>query len=370
MTGFRITEVWGIPIRLHPSWLLVFALLTWSLASGYFPIAHPGWDAATCWAVGVVTALLAFGSILVHELGHSWVALRNGLPIRSITLFVFGGVAQIGREPAAPGAEFRIAIAGPLTSVALAAMFGGVWLLAGGVELVAAPAVWLARINLSVGLFNLLPGFPLDGGRILRALVWWRTGSLPRATRAAGFTGQLVAWGFIVLGIIAALRGNVVGGVWMALIGWFLENAATQSRAQASVGEALRGVRVEQTMSRECPRVSGDVSLERLVQDEVLGAGRRCFFVTDDGRLRGLLTLGDIKGVPRERWGHTPVEDVMTPVEKLRVIRPEEDLLVALRSMDETSVAQLPVISGGELVGAVGREQILRYLSARAELGM
>jgi Zn-dependent protease len=370
MTNIKIAEVWGIPIGFHPSWLLVVALLTWSLAAGYFPTEYPGWDPVGYWAVGVVTTLLAFGSVLFHELGHSWVALRNGLPIRSITLFVFGGVAQIGREPAAPGAEFRIAIAGPLTSIALAAGFSGVWLLAHGVEPVAAPAIWLARINLTVGLFNLLPGFPLDGGRLLRALVWWRTGNLQRATRTAAVTGQIVATGFIVIGIMTALRGNVVSGVWIALIGWFLENAASQTLAQANVGETLRGVSVGQTMSRECPRVGGDVRLERLVRDEVLGAGRRCFFVTDDGRLRGMLTLGDIKAVPREAWGQTAVEDVMKPVDALRVIRPEDDLLVALRSMEETNVAQLPVISDGRLVGAIGREQILRYLGARAELGM
>jgi Zn-dependent protease len=370
MASVTIAKVWGIPIGLHPSWLLVFALVAWSLAGGYFPMASPGWDPATYWVVGALTALLAFGCVLVHELGHCWVALRSGLPIRSITLFVFGGVAQIGREPDEPGTELRIAIAGPLTSLALGVVFAGVRLLAGDVELVAAPALWLARINVTVAVFNVLPGFPLDGGRVLRALVWWRTGSFDRATRAAAVTGQLVASAFIVFGLLAALRGNVAGGLWMALIGWFLENAARQSLSQASVGALLRGVSVAQAMTRECPRVRGDVSLDRVVQDEVLGAGRRCFFVVDDGRLRGVLTLADIKGVPRERWSRTPVENAMTPAEKLSTLRPEDDLLAALRSMDEADVAQLPVVEGGELCGALGREQVLRYVSARAELGV
>jgi Zn-dependent protease len=184
--GVKIAEVWGIPIAVHPSWLVIFALFAWSLARGHFPIEYPGWDTLTYWIVGAITALLAFGSVLVHELGHSWVALRNGLPIRGITLFVFGGVAQIGREAATPGAEFRIAIAGPLTSFGLAALFVAARVLSGEVDVAAAPALWLARINTTVALFNLLPGFPLDGGRLLRAVVWQATGSCRRGQGPAG----------------------------------------------------------------------------------------------------------------------------------------------------------------------------------------
>ncbi len=368
--GVKIAEVWGIPIGVHPSWLVVFALFAWSLARGYFPIEYPGWDVVTYWTVGAVTALLAFGSVLVHELGHSRVALRNGLPIRGITLFVFGGVAQIGREAATPGAEFRIAIAGPLTSFALAALFAGARVLAGDVDVVAAPALWLARINVTVALFNLLPGFPLDGGRVLRAIVWRRTGSFERATRAAALTGGIMANGFIILGLLGALRGNVVGGIWIALIGWFLENAARQTGAQVGTAALLRGITVGQVMTRECPKVPGDMRLERLVHDEVLAAGRRCFFVVDADRLRGMLTLSDVKAIPRERWSMTPVEEVMTPLAKLATVTSRDDLLVALRAMDETGVGQLPVVEDDKLVGAVGREQVLRYIAARAELGV
>jgi Zn-dependent protease len=367
--GVKIAEVWAIPIAVHPSWLIVFALITWSLARGYFPVTFPGWHAATYWTVGAVTALLAFASVLVHELGHCWVALRSGLPIRNITLFVFGGVAHIARDPSTPAAELRIAVAGPVTSFALAALFAGVRALAGEADVVAAAATWLTRINATVGLFNLVPGFPLDGGRVLRAIVWWRTGSLERATRAAALTGRVVASGFIVLGMLVALRGDVVGGVWIALIGWFLESAARQSTGEASTVALLRGVSVGQVMTRECPKVSGDVTLERLVRDEVLGAGRRCFFVVDAGRLRGIVTLGDVKSVPREQWSRTPVEQVMTPVARLRGVTPRDDLLAALRSMDEADVAQLPVTEDGELLGAIGREQVLRYIATRAELG-
>ena len=188
-----IAWIWGIPISVHVSWLLVFALVAGSLAAGYFPERQPGWGAATRWVLGALTSLAFFASVLVHELGHSRVALRHGIPIRGITLFVFGGVAQIGREPGSPGAEFRIAIAGPLTSLALAALFGGVGTVGGSMALVSVPALWLARINLAVALFNLLPGFPLDGGRVLRAAVWAWTGSFDRANRAAAASGELLA---------------------------------------------------------------------------------------------------------------------------------------------------------------------------------
>jgi Zn-dependent protease len=364
-----IGTVWGIPIGLHFSWLFVFGLVTWSLAAGYFPAEYPGWAPSIYWLVGAATSLVFFASILVHELGHSWVALRNGIPIRSITLFIFGGVAQISREPAAPGVEFRIAIAGPLTSLGLAGLFAGAWLLAREPEVLAAPAIWLARINTMVALFNLVPGFPLDGGRVLRAAVWRWTGSFGRATQVASLSGQFLAFGFIGIGILTMLRGNLLGGIWMALIGWFLQNAAAATHAQANLRGLLAGVTVAQAMTPECPRVAGGWTLERLVREEVLGTGRRCFLVTDDGHLRGLLTLHEVKAVPRERWGDVKAEDVMTPMEQLAAVGPQEALLVALEKMDDANVAQLPVVAGDRLLGMIDRERILHHVRVRAELG-
>src|SRR3990172_4139858 len=205
-------RVWGIPIALHYSWFIVFGLVTWSLAAGYFRAEYPGWAAPTYWLVGGVTSLFFFASVLIHELGHSWVALRNAIPIRGITLFVFGGIAQIGREPPSAGVEFRIAIAGPLTSLGLAGLFAGAWLVTRDVAFLAAPMIWLARINLTLGLFNLIPGFPLDGGRVFRAVVWRLTGSFYRATQTAPYAGQMLAFGFIGMGVLIALRGNVGEG--------------------------------------------------------------------------------------------------------------------------------------------------------------
>lgn len=370
MGRFEIAEVWGIPIRVHFSWLLVFGLVTWSLAAGYFPHEYPGWAARAYWAVGAVTALVFFASILVHELGHSWVALRNGIPIRSITLFVFGGVAQIAREPGAPGVELRIAIAGPATSFLLAGLFAGIWQVVRDVPILAAPAIWLARINFMVAAFNLIPGFPLDGGRLLRALVWRWTGSLRRASEAASFLGQLVAFAFIGWGIFTVLGGDVIGGMWIAFIGWFLQNAAAASRAEVNLREMLRDVTVGHAMTRDCRRVERGASLDRVVHEEVLGAGRRCFVVTEDGRLVGLLTLHEIKAVPKDRWAVVTVGEVMTPADKVTTVDPKTDLLTALEKMDDANVAQMPVVEAGELLGMIGREQVLHYVRVRGELGM
>jgi len=366
----EIFEIWGIPIRIHLSWLLVFGLVAWSLAAGYFPHEYPGWTVGTYWVVGAITALIFFASILVHELGHCWVALRNRIPIRSITLFVFGGIAQIAREPGAPAVELRIAIAGPLTSLGLAGLFGGTWLVARDVPALAAPAIWLARINFMVAAFNLVPGFPLDGGRVLRALVWRLTGSLRRASRAASAVGQMVAFGFIGWGILTALNGNVIAGIWIALIGWFLQNAAAASYAETNLRELLRDVTVAQVMTSDCRRMERGTSLARIVREEVLGAGRRCFVVTDAGRMVGLLTLHEIKAVPQEQWATVTAGHVMTPAEKVTAVGPKDDLLTTLEKMDDADVAQVPVVDAGQLLGMIAREQVLHYVRVRAELGV
>jgi Zn-dependent protease len=365
-----IARIWGIPISVHVSWLLVFALVAGSLAGGYFPELRPEWGAATRWALGALTSLAFFACVLAHELGHSRVALRNGIPIRRITLFVFGGVAQISREAASPAVEFRIAIAGPLTSLGLAGLFAGIGAAAGSVAVVGVPALWLARINLAVALFNLLPGFPLDGGRVLRAAVWAWTGSFERSDRAASRAGEMLALALIGFGVLRALGGDIAGGIWMALIGWFLQNAVVAGRAEATLRALLRGVTVSQAMGHECASVAPGLTLDRLVQEEVLGAGRRCFVVAEDGRLRGLLTLHEVKGVPRERWGRVTMEGIMRSAPTLAAVRPDDDLLQALEKMDGAGVAQMPVVADGQWLGMLDREHILHYMRVRAELGV
>lgn len=369
--GFRIATVWGIPIRLHASWFVIFGLVTWSLASGFLPEAYPQLPSVAHWAIGALTSLLFAASVLLHELGHAWQARRDGVPVRQVTLFLFGGVAEITREPSSAGSEFRVAIAGPLVSLGLAGIFGGLYLIDRSMAILAAPSEWLARINLTLALFNLIPGFPLDGGRVLRAIVWRVTKNPRRATEVAATAGQIVAFGFIAIGIFTIFRGNLFNGLWLAFIGWFLQNAAASSLAQSTVQEALRGVKVSQVMDTSVVSVASFHSLERVVEENVLTGGENVFLVTDSigSSIRGILTLREITLQPRPEWKNLTAADVMIPCDRLAPLNPQTELLQALRQMDEAGYPQLPVTEGGEVRGILTRDRILHYLRLRAEVG-
>jgi Zn-dependent protease/CBS domain-containing protein len=330
-----------------------------------------------------MTAVLFFVSVLLHELGHSVVALREKVPVRDITLFIFGGVAQIGGEPQTAGAEFRIAIAGPLTSLVLAGLARLLSLGVAEAAPLAASAAYLARINLTLALFNLIPGFPLDGGRVLRSLLWGLGGSFRTATRWASGIGRGVAYLLILMGVgQMLLGGGFVNGLWLVFIGWFLNNAAQASYRQVVLKDMLAGVYVRDVMSQQCVTVPGDLRLDRLVEDHVLGAGHRCFFVTGNvaaslraaalvqGDLEGLLTLRDIKALPRDRRGELTTREVMTPVHKLFWVRPDEEALAVLQKMDEAQVEQVPVVDDGRLVGTISRQNVLHHIWLRSELGV
>jgi Zn-dependent protease len=362
-------RVFGIPIGAHSSWLVVFVLVIWSLATGYFPSEYPGWSSAAYWLVGLLTGLIFFASVLAHELGHAVVALREGVPVRGITLFIFGGVAQIGREPPTAGAEFRIAIAGPLVSLLLGLTLSALGRF-GGETMWGASAVYLGRINLILFGFNLIPGFPLDGGRVLRAALWALGGSFRSATRMASLAGQGVAFLFILGGVFQMFSGQLFNGLWIAFIGWFLQSAAAQSWQQVELRDMLGGMRVEQVMTRDCAQVEPGLSLERLVNERVLGSGGRCFFVARDGGLAGMVTLHNIRSVPRDDWPITLVEQAMTAATALRWVSPRDDLAVVLERMVAEDVNQMPVMDNGRLVGMVTREDLLRLLQTRAELGI
>jgi len=366
----KLGKIWGIPIGLHVSWFLIFGLLSWSLASGYFPETYPNLTRSTYLVLALVTSGLFFGSVLAHELGHSFIALREKIPVNGITLFIFGGVAQIAQEPRSSGAEFRIAIAGPIVSLALSAGFGGLWLLNRASPLVAAPSEYLMRINFILAAFNMIPGFPLDGGRVLRAIVWWFTKNFQRATQVAALSGQVVAFGFIAVGVFTIFQGRFMDGLWLAFIGWFLQNAAASSYAQTTMRNALRGVKVSQVMNRDCTRVPSLISINQLVEDRVLTGGQRCFFVADDGRLEGMLTLKDIAAIPKPKWRFTTTRQAMVPLDRLVHVSPDTELMDALQTMDKSDVAQVPVVEAGELVGTLSRDQVLHYLRLRAELGI
>ena len=369
-SNIKLGLVRGIPIGLHRSWFLIFILVTWSLASAYFPAEYPNLSTPVYWGLGLITSVLFFGSVLLHELGHAFIAQRNRVPVRRITLFIFGGVAQMGRDPATPGTEFRIAIAGPVVSLALAAVFAGFWYLDRAIPYLAAPSLWLARINLLLGLFNLVPGFPLDGGRVLRSAIWKITGNFQRATHIAATFGQVVAFGFIVWGLYTVLRGQFFTGFWLVLIGWFLQNAAAATYRQMTLRESLGGITVRQMMVSPCQEVSGSVSLMELVNQRVFKEGAQCFYIANTGQLDGLLTLKDITSIPRERWERVTAEQAMVPQEQLVTATPDMDLVQALSLMDDTPYAQLPVMEGDRFVGMLSRDQIIHFIRLRTELNV
>jgi Zn-dependent protease/predicted transcriptional regulator len=374
-SGLRIGRVFGIPIYIHPSWFVIFSLITFSLAT-QFTQQHPRWSHAQHWSLGILTSLLFFGSVVFHELAHSAVAIRYRIPVASITLFVFGGIARIGREPDSAKQEFNIAIAGPLSSYFLSGVFWLLLRLFPQSEMLGALAFWLAWVNFGLATFNLMPGFPLDGGRIFRALVWGLTHNYERATRLAAGSGRVIAYAMIVFGAWHALTGDFIGGLWIAFIGWFLLTAAHESVAQVAVRTALSGLRASDVMSHEIPTVGRETPLDEYGQ-QVLRTGRRCHLVISDGRLLGLMNIHALNSVPRGEWPGTSVQAAMIPRDKLLWAAPDQPLLPLLERMLAADVNQVPVmtgivddVSGDRVVGMVTRDSILRVIQTHIEVGM
>lgn len=361
-------QILGIPIRLNVSWFLIAALITWSLATGYFPQANPGWDPLTYWVVGAAASILFFASVLLHELGHSVLALREKIPVKGITLFIFGGVAQIGREPPTAGAEFRIAIAGPLTSLGLAGIFGGLGAALGDNTVVGAPLAYLSRINLLLVAFNMIPGFPLDGGRVLRAAIWGLGGSFEKATRWAVRAGQAVAVLFIAVGVGLTLLGGLFNGLWLVFIGWYLNSAAQSSYRQVQLQKMLSGVKARNVAVEPCLTVPGDLRLDRLVEDHVLADGQRCFFVSEENNPQGLITLESLKNVTPDRRGQLTAGQVMTSVASVAKADLDDDLWSVLQRMSEDDLNEVPVVDNGSLLGLITRESLWNQIRLRSEL--
>jgi Zn-dependent protease/CBS domain-containing protein len=304
-------------------------------------------------------------------LGHSVLALREKVPVKSITLFIFGGVAQIGREPPTAGAEFRIAIAGPLASLGLAGIFGGLGSVLADNATLAAPLAYLGRINLLLALFNMIPGFPLDGGRVMRAALWAFGGNFRDATKWASRAGRIVAYGFILYGAAQILLGGgFLNGLWIAFIGWFLNNAAESSYQQVLLRDMLSGVKARSVMTQECVTVPSGLGVERLIEEHVLAGGQRCFFVAEGGSMQGLITLQNVREVPREQRRGLTTDQVMTRIDGLVRVHPEDDLWSVLQKMDERDVNQVPVMENGGFLGMITRERLLHDIRLRAELGV
>jgi Zn-dependent protease/CBS domain-containing protein len=358
----RILSVRGIPIYIHASWLLIYALITWSLAVGYFPRVLPDLPPAAHWANGLIAALLLFASVLLHELAHSFVARAHGLDVRGITLHVFGGVSHLADEPPSPRAEFLIAVVGPVTSFATAAL---AWLGARVVPDPSAGAIlaYLAFVNIAVGIFNLIPGFPLDGGRVLRAILWRWKRSLARATFIASRVGVFVAFGLMALGVFQILGGNLVGGMWMILIGLFLRTAADASYAQVALREGLARIPVGQAMARNVVTVPAEATIADLA--EAFWAHHFTSFpvLARDGAVLGIAALHDVHRVPRDSWSQSDVRAVMRPLTEDLTITPGESLFRAFEKASRNGLGRLAVMDGGRLVGYLSLKDITHVLA-------
>jgi Zn-dependent protease/predicted transcriptional regulator len=388
--GFRAGKIFGITIRIDWSWLFIVLLVTWNL-SILFGGLHPNWSLALIWGTAVVAALLFFASVLAHELAHSLVARSQGVPVRSITLFLFGGVSNIQRDPSSPGAEFLLTIVGPITSIVLGVIFALLAGVSAGSSVTSASfysrtgaaarlsplstlLLWLGPINILVGVFNLIPGFPLDGGRLVRSILWAITNNLRLATRWASWLGQLIAWLMIAVGIAMIFGINVpflgtgfVSGLWLAFIGWFLNTASAQSYRQVVVHDLLEGVSVERVMRANPPTVPPDCQISSLVEDHVMGTDDHAFPVVDNGQLLGMVTLEDVRALSRDEWQRTTVRDIMTPVDQLVTVDVQDDMSDALDKLQGRDVGQLPVLRDGQLAGLLRRRDIIKWLQIHAD---
>jgi Zn-dependent protease/CBS domain-containing protein len=361
--GIPIGRIFGISIDLDYSWFLIVGLLAWMLAASYYPAEFPNWPTGEYWLVGFITAVLLFVSVLIHELAHSLVAQGYGIAVPRITLFLFGGVAQIATEPPSPAAEFWIAIAGPVTSFALAALCWELEPLFPGQGAVFALVEYLALINLVLALFNLIPGFPLDGGRVFRAMVWRATNSYHRATVAAGISGRFFGFLLIFIGIWQALTGDLAGGIWVAFIGWFLESAAGSQLQQEGLRNLLAGHKVADAMQRNFAHAPSDLTLQELMDRYILPSNTRTVIVTGPDGRPGVVTLAMIRETPNQAWPATMASQVMTPLQTMDTTRPGAILWSALEKMGRDGVNQLPVVDQNGVVGMLSREDVLHYLS-------
>jgi Zn-dependent protease/predicted transcriptional regulator len=373
-SSIRLGRLFGIEVGLHYSWFIIALLITMSLGS-QFQASHKEWGSNVIWSLAILTALLFFVSLLAHEFCHALVARARGLTTNAITLFALGGVAQIEKEPEDAKTEFLVGIVGPLSSAVIGVISLAVaWAL--GWRMGAAPEtplhamfVWLGYINLSLAAFNMIPGYPLDGGRILRSILWLASGNVQVATRRAANVGKAIALLFIAFGIFRFFGGAGFGGLWIAFIGWFLLQAAAASYSSVALTEGLKGVQVRDIMTSDCVTLDGNMNVEQFVENYLLRSGRRCFVVQQNGEISGLVTPHEIKELERPRWPYMTLSDVMRPLDQIHTVTPATPVMEALATMARDDVNQLPVLSGSHLDGIITRANVVQFLQTRAELG-
>ena len=369
--SISLGRIFGIPFNINYTWFVVVALITVSFAAGTYPNQFPSWPPLYYWGAGILTSLLLFGSVLIHELAHSLVSIARGTPVEGITLFIFGGVSSMAEEPKKPLDELLMAAAGPAASLILGIGLGIIALIVPRGSFLAGVTRILALMNLWLALFNLIPGFPLDGGRVLRALIWWGSRNMRLATRIASTVGQGFAMLMIISGLLVAVfLRDWSNGLWLAFIGWFLENAARQSYSQFVLREMFAGVTARDLMSEACPTIQDDPTLQRLVDEQVLGTGKRCLLLMRGDKLTGMVTLHNIKKVPKEQWSITTASQVMMPFDMIKTVDVDDSALTVLQRMDEGDINQIPVVEAGLLAGMISRDNVLRFIRTKAELGM
>jgi Zn-dependent protease/predicted transcriptional regulator len=367
----RLGKIMGIPVRIHYTLWLVFILIAWSLAYGYMPSQYPGLDTVTYWAIGIASAIILFASVLVHELSHSYIAKKNGLPIGRITLFFFGGVSEMKEEPRDPGLEVRMAAAGPLMSFLIAVVLGAFWYLAplaNAPVAVTATLGYGALINAILGVFNLVPAFPLDGGRVLRGSIWERSKNLIAATRTATRVSEGISLLMMLGGFAAIVLGDFVNGIWIVFLGWFIRSGAETSLRQTLIGEALSGVTVGDIMTRDVLTVPGNITVHQLVSEYFLVHRHGGYPVVEDGQVLGIVTMQCVRAVPKEKRETTTVKDAMIPCENAVAVKQSASALDAMNIMARQNVGRLLVFDGAQLLGIVTRGDLMRTIRTRQEL--
>ncbi|MEN9519611.1 MAG: hypothetical protein RLZZ381_2199 [Cyanobacteriota bacterium] len=373
MQGFRLGSIFGFEIRVDLSWFLIFFLILWTFIGSVFPANYPGLSQGTYIIMGIVATLLFFASLLAHELSHSFVARAKGIPVEGITLFAFGGVSRTRMDAETPGDEFQIAGVGPLTSILLSVLFGLLYWLgrsAGWSVAVNGVTGYLASINLILAIFNLLPGFPLDGARLFRSLVWKITGNLKKATRIASWGGKFFAYLLIAWGLVQLFGGLIFNGLWLIFIGWFLYNAAEYSYREVQLQKSLEGVRVNQVMTPNPETVTPDLTLRELVDEYFLQRRYQAYPVTQSDRPLGIITLNRVKEIPQDEWNRRTVRQTMIPAEKDVIVTPEEKMPQVLQKMSESGARRVLVARNNRLQGMITASDVANWLRRRRDLGM
>jgi len=369
--SIKLFTLFGFEVKIDFSWIIIAILIAWSLSTGFFPVRFENLSTRTYWVMGIVGAIGLFLSIIAHEFAHSLVARKHGMPMKGITLFIFGGVAEMGEEPPGPRAEFDMAVVGPLSSLAIAAIFYGIYKAGGGAlpQAISGVVAYLAWINAILGIFNLVPAFPLDGGRMLRSILWGIKGNLNWATRISSHIGSGFGIFLIIMGIMNVLWGNFIGGMWWFVLGLFLRSAAKMSYQRLVTRKSLQGEPVRRFMKSDPVTVKADTPVEELVENYIYKYHYKMFPVVENGnRLAGCVTTKDVKGVPREEWHQKTVGEIAEKCAPKNTIGPEKDATEALSVMNQNGTSRLMVVEEGRLVGVITLKDMLKFLSLKVEL--